>query len=499
MENAFNTVADRSLDYREQPAKTDSIYSKLSRDALLVENLGMGFVQAAKNSVKPDRIAETIGKVATSALFSIALNRYAATSGITGILSRSAIAGGGLSFISDVLINSSKLADSMKDSWRSSAHQDTNIKVARDILGQFAFDTTLMMATGLGISLRRAHAEALPQVHKYHELNVPGPDIPSLSSLHRRLIGHKSQNETLFFPIENPPKSFADMSDFYARGVRKVPTQTREYSVSGLSTKIVVPESYAQTLDEVRALRLTIEKPGILAYWRRKAAFQKLQQMDYRERALPEEFIPLIEHTPNRQHIKRLLVLDSDFAYGALYRTDTMQKTMKPCASAYSGGDIQYHKKFGLWSEEDMDTMNHEWTHLENSENHKAGKAFSAAVEIEGTDYNLTDYALQNIHENWAVHYGNGLLSFSRRNFHDVLEHAPIRSSVLARSLADILRTVPETERSPVHEHYVARVKYAQENTLPLAIEKLNEMTGSGDAKAPLAKTVLDYINGGTG
>jgi hypothetical protein len=120
----------------------------------------------------------------------------------------------------------------------------------------------------------------------------------------------------------------------------------REYEVSGLSTKIVVPESYAQSLDQVRALRLATEKPGLLNYWVRRDALRRLNTAEYGDRALPEEFIPFLEHTPDPGRVKRVMVLDSDYAYGALYKRDAGSHANFG-ASANWAGDVRYHKKAG--------------------------------------------------------------------------------------------------------------------------------------------------------
>ena len=54
---------------------------------------------------------------------------------------------------------------------------------------------------------------------------------------------------------------FKDINDFFSQA-KEADRDVRIYSVEGHSTKIVVPEQYAQQLDEVRNLRLKANQPN---------------------------------------------------------------------------------------------------------------------------------------------------------------------------------------------------------------------------------------------
>jgi hypothetical protein len=485
-----------------EPGRVDPIGQKLLREVELTEQIGQGFAHAAREAFKYENLPETAGKVAVSAALGVVMGRYAVTSGLQGALTRSAMAGSSLAFVGDVVGNGFRLSEILTDTWHSPADRDAHLHVARETLGKFAFDTALMTAGGLAGNYKMrihlpVHAAAAKAANQYycHDLDLPSPNIPTLAALQNRIVSSRVGVENIAIPVDNATLPFVDMADFQARGLKEVLTKTREYTVSDLATKIVVPESYAQKLDQVRSLRLASEKPGVLNYWVRKDALLKLNASEHSESILPEEFIPLLEHTPDPVRVKRLLVLDSDFAHNALYQQGGL-KDFRALASANSLGEVRYHKKSGFWSEDDIGTMNHEWSHIIGFNDKSASQAFNAAAKIEGTDFVLRDYALYNNDENWAVHFGNGLLHPSKLPFLETVEQAPVRSAVLGRSLADVLREVPQEQRGEVHEHYLRRSKYIQEKVVPAVITDLNKFIEAGGETAAPARTVMDYISG---
>lgn len=147
----------------------------------------------------------------------------------------------------------------------------------------------------------------------------------------------------------------------------------REYRAKGIDVKIDVPEDYAQSLDQVRALRLKLESSvGLRGYFSRRMESREtlvraLEEHPHGSRALPEDLIPFLENFPNRSYVKRRLISDWDSPNTAFYhQLGTVFKTAP--ASASPQGFIATHKLDASASgtgEQDLTTlMNHEWSHL---------------------------------------------------------------------------------------------------------------------------------------
>jgi hypothetical protein len=80
--------------------------------------------------------------------------------------------------------------------------------------------------------------------------------------------------------------------------------------------------------------------------------------------------------------------------------------------------------------------------------------------------------------------------------FLETVENAPVRSSVLAKSLAEVLRDVPADRRNALHDRYLTRVKYIQEKVVPGVITDLSQRIRSGDAMAAQARIIMTYLAG---
>ncbi|MBP9810531.1 hypothetical protein KBF38_19665 [bacterium] len=480
--------------------------AKLLREGLLAVAAGKGISQAAEQLNNGHNLSETASQLAVSSVISLAMTRYMPAKGYSGLLTRSAGTGMSLAFIADIGSNGEKVVTAITEAWNSDQNFSRNLSVANENLGKFAFDSALFTAGGLA-SIRLGSAFSRPTAtmplrgvetnlspNSLHLVaDLPSPAALELAILQKRLVGYSAKEETFFVPRPDGKGPFIDHADFIERGVNKVTSPIREYTVAGLHTKFIVPEEYAHSLDQVRNLRLEAEQPGLLNYWSRKNAVNQLKIHPFGSRALPEDFISVVEHAPDGAAVKRLLILPWEYQYGALYGLYPVTSN-RTAASAGNIGDLRFHNIDEPYLANSGSTMGHEWSHLIKWQNKPASEAFDTAAKLEGKKYVLHEHALKNNDENWAVHLGDGILNPNAETFLASVENAPIRSAVLGRTLAEILSKVPAHQRSPIHAEYENRAKHIQRQILPSVMEDLERRIRAVDQGSKTAQTVRDYL-----
>lgn len=489
-----------------ESGSNDPWTAKLLREAQLIGAAGKGFSEAAEQITSGHNLGETASQLAISSVISLTMARYMPAKGLSGIVARSAGTGLGLAFIADLGTNSAKTASAIADAWKSDQNFNRDLVVAKENLGKFVFDSVLFTAGGLAgnrlgsvfarptaaMPLRGMETNLSPNsLHLVADL--PSPAGLELAVLQKRMIGYSAKEETFLVPRPDGKGPFIDHADFIERGVNKVTSPIREYTVAGLHTKFIVPEEYAHTLDQVRNLRLEAEQPGLLNYWARKNAVNQLKIHPFGLRALPEDFISFVEHTPDSAAVKRLLILPWEYQYGALYGLYPVTSN-RTVASAGNIGDLRFHNIDEPYLANSGSTMGHEWSHLIKWQNKPASEAFDAAAILDGKKYVVHEHALKNNDENWAVHLGDGILNPNAETFRASVENAPIRSAVLGRTLAEILSKVPVHQRSPIHAEYDIRSKHIQRQILPKVIDDLERRISTGDQGSKTAQTVKDYL-----
>lgn len=496
-------------------AKTSEPWTeKLSREAELLKSAGPGFINAAKDATKPENLPATLGTVALSAGLGLVMARYAPMKGAVGALTRTGLASMTIAGLAETTVNGSQIAGALKDTWNSDRNWQQNVSVVRSSLGRFAFESALMTAGGLTTSkLSSATFRTREYLSCTKKLGLSGDAVTldlahpqyafkepaTLRLMQNRLTGYKTRQEVFVTRNENELGPFADFTDYKKRALTEITAPVREYTVKGLETKIDVPEEYAQSLDQVRALRLKAEGPsGLRGFFSRgkesQEALLKLDQHPHGYRALPEDLIELLERQPNASYTRRLLISDWEWPLAAFYSKSRKALDATP-ASASPSGFIATHKLAAT----DADggylnlIMNHEWSHLSKWRNKTASDAFDAAVGLEDKNYLKRHSPLSNLDEHWAIYSAEGVLTPSGSQFVEMVRTAPMRSAVLGRSLTESLAQVPAHNRSPLHNFYAKRAAYIQENVTPKVLAELDQKMQSPE-QIELAKKVKGYL-----
>jgi hypothetical protein len=308
------------------------------------------------------------------------------------------------------------------------------------------------------------------------ELAIQRLTIPerSLERQPDRVTGYKSVVENL--PERSDVKGpFNNFDDFFHRGVNRVPTDVRNYSVSGHNVEIMLPERYASRLDEVAANKPTPEGAE-----------------DYTHRLGPADLPPLLDAMPNSGYFKRIYMSDrrnpeDDWVSQSGYNSDfkTAMSMVEGELTTYLTDRSDYLRRDVL----------HEWSHELRYEYWEDPIAyrFRNAVDLE-SEWKPSAYAGRNNGEQWAV-LGERMLGNGAEDFIDAAEHAPIRTMIWMRALKQCLDNVPAENKSIDHDLYRARQQYVDKEILPLAVEKLNNFVKTGtEDQQKWANDVLDYF-----
>lgn len=345
-----------------------------------------------------------------------------------------------------------------------------------------------------------------PRDVQFQKMEITVSRDVSLEKLTSRLSFHRV-SEPMSCERPASKSTFTDWQDFAAHALvtREIPA--RVYKVDTLSTEIVIPEAYARKLDAVRSWRLQAEQKFGARITSQEAcrlaqAKQALKADPYGNRMLPEDFIPLLEALPERNLVRRLVLLDDrnpqDRWFKQIYR-----ENFESAASASESGVVTFYLK-----ERDnpgtewigRGEMNHEWSHLLKGKLSNESTLFDLACQLESPErggYFSREYAKavlapnQPHEENWAVHLGERFLHTDADTFANCSERMPVRSVVMARALSRSLISVPERERSPYHTQYWNRVRFVEKEVLPRAQEILAEGAVNPDARVGLSSIKL--------
>ena len=293
------------------------------------------------------------------------------------------------------------------------------------------------------------------------------------------------------------PKTFENEEAFH-KWTEEHTEPTRVYKISGTRTTIVVPESYAKKLDQIRQLRLwaEIDAPSFdnLPLKERQVLQKHIQEgkMDLVEavfgekapniarivkarleltsnpelrRALPEDFVQDIKALPDPSLVKQLILLDEPFYMNAYRQSKVDPDGVTPgpaAASARNDGVITFYEQIntrdkgattgGTLSE----FLAHEWSHLVKYNFPEHSALFNQAAEIE-TGFYVREYAKRQYpdhpdlqhHENWAVHMGEELMATDADRFFITAHNAPIRTTFMAKAWLESL--LPRTTEVVTH------------------------------------------------
>ncbi|GEM_PF-1261304 len=285
-------------------------------------------------------------------------------------------------------------------------------------------------------------------------------------------------------------EKFADYSDFYRRAIRSVDQPVRRYQVEGHTTELMVPESYARQLDQIREHRLHGTKTRELFNY----------PDGFLQSALPEDFIPHLDGLPNSRLVKRINILNQDDPDTPWLRQKKKDPFWSTAANASPEMVLNFFRQ-SRFHDGLRENLNHEWAHLLHFHLPEQMRAFDLAAlqerALEPEGFNARSYALTNNNENWAVHLGEEILAYDGNRFLKTAASAPLRSAVLARALKLSLADRMQPQISLYRTQFLNRADFIERNvTAPAAAKLERELVNSDNPRAEQIE-LLDYLSNG--
>lgn len=387
----------------------------------------------------------------------------------------------------------------------------------------------------------------------FNKVNYEPKETP-LAELTKRLSKPSKGEETYVYTLENAPKTFKSREEFFQNtftGTRPV----RVYEVEGHTTKIVVPEEFAQQLDQARRQRMAAAEMGKKAETQCRyddlprekrqeiqAAIEK-GELDVARKALggdaeadrsigivklrlayfkiptavkaavlPEDFIPLLDELPNSGLVKQLSLV-GERNYEDAWHSATYEEGFTSAATASETGHIKFYKpKPGYLRE----FLLHEWSHLVKFNQKENSRLFDLAMIVDKEGMNMTHpprkkdgtypegelapgmffasrYSRRNEHENFAVHMGEYMLVPDGDEFILLSRNAPVRVAMFGKTLKHEMNAAGKP--SPFAEQFKQRVAYIDDVVVPHAQKVLQEYLWHPDPnKRAAAADLLGHI-----
>ncbi len=301
--------------------------------------------------------------------------------------------------------------------------------------------------------------------------------------LAKKLSKYTVQSEWLQCPDPAATGPFESYEQFTKTGLILHSKPTRIYDIDGMKTKLLIPEEYAQQLDEVSKLRhssaelssrLAEQSAGPqrdAAAKRWSAAERLLSEHPLKDHPIAEDFVAMLERLPDSTLVKQIVVRNESDP-NRLYNQQVYGKNFESAATASKEGVITFYlPRRGPFL---VETVTHEWSHLADYVMPETRYLFNAAAELERRGHYARHYGRYNDAENYAVHLGEELLNCEPVRFTATANAAPIRTTILMlHGLEPILKMVPESQRSPHHAQFTQRVEWVRRQIAPVAETQL--------------------------
>lgn len=259
-------------------------------------------------------------------------------------------------------------------------------------------------------------------------------------------------------------------------------------------------------------------------------ARDELMRNPENSKALPEDILVVLQELPNPSLVKRVVIdegvnpndiwtrqsYDPDFVSAATASPDGEITFYKPTIDFFKVGADKVNLDGNLSRAELRGYANHEWSHLGHFSDPlnfglfklaehvdavvPSGKtaatledAHKTALERPPDQYFMRTYARRNSEENWAVHMGESFLAPESHLFADLAERAPVRTTVLGRS---INAKSTNSQGNNVHGESIAkRTEAANRTAMPAAQKVLEQRIATGsDAQKVAAVELLGHM-----
>ncbi|HEY9713082.1 MAG TPA: hypothetical protein V6C72_06410 [Chroococcales cyanobacterium] len=293
----------------------------------------------------------------------------------------------------------------------------------------------------------------------YDRLTIKRTDEP-LEQVMARI--HRMDNVTIdwdYLP-ESAPVRYDDMQELY-NNLETRKREMRRYTVDGLDTEIFVPEEYGRLLDDSNS------------------------QGEYSTRARPEDIVRELDQLPNSSIVKFVFLTDENSVRDAYFQQFNPDDAI--LASATTDGVIGFHRANAA----DLKVaVPHEWAHIVEATFPENFILYKLALQLEN-GWNARPYAEVSDEENWAVMFGEQLLNPDYDEFEIAALEAPIRSSVLAQALEEVMYEQPEDRDIPNEPQLAGRIQYIRNISLPWIQDRLLSEVDSDNSERKNAATRL--------
>lgn len=368
----------------------------------------------------------------------------------------------------------------------------------------------------------------------YESMSIKPTGVPRIEEVAHRLKAPEIRQEEYYTLDPNARGPWRDFDDFATNLVKGV----QEFSVYKLKTdtadggkpheiEVVVPKKLDDQFAAVRQLRIKAEKPSVLdnlpagqhlavqkmvqdgdvntfrAFFNGEETSQilpivwariKLNEHPLGNRALPEDFVTLIDELPTRGQIKRLFIWDQANPQDAWHAQDYNKPGFKAAATATeSRGEIDFYlpnrsdKPNSAFRETLRGSLFHEHGHLTPPKDN----LWTEASLLEKDGFYSTKYSERNNDERWAEDRSKAFMHPDVDKFLEFAQHAPLRAIVIAQELTTQMGSVSISQQSTFGKQLWARIKFTEEQVLPYAQAELNQHLRSGDVRTQEAAVRL--------
>lgn len=328
-----------------------------------------------------------------------------------------------------------------------------------------------------------ASQPAVQPVPHLSDISAAGLPPETLEWGSSRIIGYTQEVVSIAEAVPGVEGPFSSLEDYEARAVRHVDRVCRVYSIVGHEVKVVVPEDYAQKLDEVRQLRKKLE--GL--EWHPDtneaeivAARKALQSHVYANRVLPDDMVRYFDQLLYSVYFRRFMLLDQPNSNDLWVQLNWDRSFTSAAAAQFDGKEFTGDIAFFRTERNVFVRVNvfHEWCHRLEHMMPEMFKLFGYALELELATKNWVPrpYAYRSYQEHWAV-VGEDLVDAEASRFKAVADNAPLRTAVWMKAFKKALVLSLVHRPSICSYQFFERVNYTEKVVVPVALRYLRGLS----------------------
>jgi len=206
--------------------------------------------------------------------------------------------------------------------------------------------------------------------------------------------------------------------------------------------------------------------------------------------------VDALNNLPDMRLVQRLTLLDETHPEEEWLRQTQGNPNLTVNAEAIEPGGIRVYKP-GLSNL--PENVTHEWNHLLRSQSPQATVAFDQVGDLEPLATNVTAPFESRLGDEQWSYLGEHLAAMPHSPADALMTASanPIRSTIWAKTVADRMATLPESERSVTHESHQSLIRFVDEQVKPEAMKTLQAAaTGPDAARQARAQAILKFLQG---